>query len=89
MLIKGLNFSVAPKKIPVEEIVCAIEVSVKWLEQEKAEEIRLDVKSNPPKSIHSREVRSALRALKEDYFRIISPMDKANTMVVMQIKQYK
>ncbi|XP_049958226.1 uncharacterized protein LOC126474793 [Schistocerca serialis cubense] len=43
VLCKGLNFATTPKRIPVEEILSAVEASLICLPKVRAEEVRQDV----------------------------------------------
>lgn len=93
LLSKGLNFAIPPKRIPVEEIICAVELAVKDMPHTRAEEIRQDVavtlrKSKLPRYNLSREEREALRKLKMDETRLVLPADKGNATVIMTTELY-
>lgn len=40
---KGVNYAVAPKSIPIEEIIWSVQVAMKYIEPETAEEIWQDL----------------------------------------------
>ena len=40
LLEKGLNFAIAPKNLPVEDIICSIEDIIRHLPENEAEEVR-------------------------------------------------
>ena len=82
VLMKGLNFSVTPSKIPVDEIVAATELACNQLkDKSQAESLRDGVvkivsKSKPPRSNISRAEREAIKALAKDDSIVILPADK-------------
>lgn len=43
ILVKGLNFAIAPRTLPVKEIISAVEVAIKDLSLAEAEEIRREL----------------------------------------------
>lgn len=45
VLSKGLNFAMAPKRIPAEEVICGVEIAIRDLPKPEAEVIRQDVSS--------------------------------------------
>ena len=59
VLERGLNFSIAPRHIPMEEIICLVEDSINALPEHEAEEVRLYcvlvlINSTPPNLISTR-----------------------------------
>lgn len=70
ILKKGLNFAITPNKIPIEEVISNIEVSIKNLEIAKIKEIGQDIAkilrtAKPPTSNISIEERRALNNLRK------------------------
>ena len=69
ILKKGLKFVVAPRRIPLEEIVCAIEDAVTTLPENEADEVRQDCavilrRATPPKHNLKKNEVAALKNLK-------------------------
>ena len=93
-LSKGNNFSVAPTKIPTEEIINQVESSIRVLSQAEAEEIRSETcrilrKAKPLKSNITRNERQELKKLKENKEVIVISADKGNATVVMNTDEYE
>ena len=94
VLMKGLNFSVTPSKIPVDEIVAATELACNQLkDKSQAESLRNEVvkivsKSKPPRSNISRAEREAIKALAKDDSIVILPADKGCTTVILNKQDY-
>ena len=94
VLMKGLNFSVTPSKIPVDEIVAATELACSQLKvKSQAESLRNEVvkivsKSKPPRSNISRAEREAIKALAKDDSIVILPADKGRTTVILNKQDY-
>nr|XP_022903159.1 uncharacterized protein LOC111415639 [Onthophagus taurus] len=93
VLVKGLNYAVAPKKFPKEEIICEVEAVIRRIPAVKAEEVRQDIArvlktATPPKSNLTMNERRALRTIREKPDIIILPTDKGNATVVMDRKEY-
>ena len=94
VLMKGLNFSVTPSKIPVDEIVAATELACNQLkEKSQAESLRNEVvkivsKSKPPRPNISRAEREAIKALAKDDSIVILLADKGRTMVILNKQDY-
>ena len=90
VLAKGLKFAPAPKRIPVPEIVAAVEEGLKRSGSTQTQQARtriagLLVKSRPPPSnLHPAE-QKALKELKADETIVIAPADKGNATVVMNL----
>ncbi|XP_071054396.1 uncharacterized protein [Onthophagus taurus] len=93
VLAKGLNYAIAPKKVPKEEIICEVEAAVRGMPTLKAEEIRQEVtrvlkSAKPPKSNLTVGEKKALRSIKEKSEIVVLPADKGNATVVMDRKEY-
>ena len=90
---KGMNFPIAPKKIPTAEIVAAVEDSITKLLTEVKLTVRAQVSDvfsracPPPSNIPSKEMK-ALQDLRMDKSRLIISADKGNCTVVMDCKDY-
>jgi uncharacterized protein (UPF0335 family) len=94
VLAKGLNFAVAPQRIPVEDIITGVETGIYKLSSDDAETVRqltCDIlrKAKPPISNISTDERTALKQLKLNKNLSILPADKGNVTVVMNTKDYK
>ncbi|XP_068720437.1 uncharacterized protein [Montipora capricornis] len=91
---KGLNFSVTPSKIPVDEITAATELACNQVkDKSQAESLRNEVvkivsKSKPPRSNISRAEREAIKALAKDDSIVILPADKGCTTVILNKQDY-
>ncbi|XP_060531998.1 uncharacterized protein LOC132705430 [Cylas formicarius] len=93
VLNKGFNYAIAPKRVPVEEIVSNVEASLSTIDEQDAELIRQDVarvlrQSKPPQPNLSREEMQALRNLNNNENILIMPADKGNATVVMNTSDY-
>ena len=90
---KGMNFAIAPKKIPTAEFVAAVEGSITELSTEEKLTVRAQVSEvlsracPPPSNIPSKEMK-ALQDLRKDKLRLIISADKGNCTVVMDRKDY-
>ena len=90
---KGMNFAIAPKKIPIAEIVAAVEGSISELSAEEKLKVRAQVSEvlsrarPPPSNIPSKEMKD-LQDLRKDKSRLIISADKGNCTVVMDRKDY-
>ena len=94
VLALGLNFAVAPKAVPVVDIIAAVECTANELPEETALEFRVEVKkclqnAKKPRSNLSKEQREALKKLKEDESIVILPADKGNATVIMNKEDYE
>ncbi|XP_046405042.1 uncharacterized protein LOC124170364 [Ischnura elegans] len=94
VLAKGLNFAFSPRHIPVEDIITGVEVALRKLPHQDAEEIRQDVanvltKSKPPRPNLPLDQRRALDDLKSNRDIIILGADKGNSTVVINRKDYQ
>ena len=93
VLALGLNFAVTPKQIPALDIIAATEVTASHLDDETAQQLRLEVSSvfssaRPPKDNLSGRLHKAIRDLKRDKDIIILPADKGSATVVMDQSDY-
>ena len=97
LLSRGLNFSVAPKKIPTEEIIASTESLARRLD--KSEPGRgtllrrrvqrcLEKANQPTPNLQSRE-RRALTTLRKDRSIVILPADKGRATVILDATDYK
>ena len=94
VLALGLNFSVTPRSLPVVDVITVLEDTATQLPQKEAEEFRVQTKrciekSKVPKSNLNRDMRSALKNLRQDDSIVILPADKGNVTVVMNKDDYK
>nr|XP_022900899.1 uncharacterized protein LOC111413983 [Onthophagus taurus] len=83
VLAKALNYAIAPKKVPKEEIICEVEAAVRGRPALKAKEIRQEVarvlkSAKPPKSNLTVGEKKALRSIKEKSEIIVLPADKCH-----------
>ncbi|XP_046998339.1 uncharacterized protein LOC124613666 [Schistocerca americana] len=93
VLAKGLNFATIPKRMPVEEIISTVEVSLFRLPKVQAEEVRQDAsrvlrKAKPPKSNILAQKRKSLNELMRSESIVVSKLDKGNATVVLDAVDY-
>ena len=94
VLQKGLNFCVAPSKIPKLEIIASVECVTHKLLPEAQEELRWQIRSaltaakQPKPNLLHGEL-AGLKALRKDSSIIILPADKGNATVVMNTVDYE
>jgi hypothetical protein len=95
VLSKGMNFSVAQRKVPVRDILCGIEKGIRSLSNLKKTEVRGIVSSlllrHRSKTVPSNLSQAELKALRElgnDTKLKIVPADKGNATVVMKAEDY-
>ncbi|GJQ65138.1 hypothetical protein Trydic_g7281 [Trypoxylus dichotomus] len=94
VLSKGFNYAIAPKKLPVENIVCGVENAISILEANATETIRQRVctilrNTRPPKKNFNTEELNALIQVKRNENIIIPPADKGIATVVLNTRIYK
>ncbi|XP_041471892.1 uncharacterized protein LOC121421288 [Lytechinus variegatus] len=94
LLSKGLNFAIAPKRIPAVEIIAKIESSIRCRYAETIGSVRREVNAilasaKPPKSNVTPGMHKALKALKEESTIMILPADKGRASVVMDTSTYR
>ena len=94
ILERGLNFALAPRKVPVPQIVAGVEQGLKKLRDlDLAMDIRARVagvlmKAQPPTNNISRDESKAIKELKQDKDIIILKDDKGGSTVVMDKWEY-
>ena len=93
LLAHGPNYAVVPKEPPITQYVAAVENACTKLEEGKAEEFRVQVKSaiqkiKPPRSNLTRGERRAISELKKDESRMILTADKGVALVVLNTEDY-
>ena len=94
LLRKGLNFAVTPENIPTKEIIASVESAVRQLNIEQADTVRRTVntilqQAEPPEPNITKEMRDALKSLKEDESIMVLPADKGRASVVMDTDTYR
>jgi hypothetical protein len=92
-LSKGLNYAVAPGRIPAKDFLCGVEKAIVTLPEETADEIRQEAVrilkgSRQPKDNLTGAKRRALRSLKANDSLTILPADKGNIAVVLGTSDY-
>ena len=93
LLKKGLNFVVTPVYIPATKIIAKVETATRQLDAEQAETVRKTVnnilqQAEPSKPNITKEMRNALKRLKQDEFIMVLPADKGLASVVMDNETY-
>ena len=93
LLAHGPNYAIMPKEPPITQYVAAVENACTKLEEGKAEEFRVQVKSaiqkiKPPRSNLTRGERRAIAELKKDKSRMILTADKGVALVVLKTEDY-
>ena len=93
LLAHGPNYAVVPRELPIAQYVAAVENACTKLEEGKAEEFRVQVKSaiqriKPPRSNLTRGERRAIAELKKDKSRMILTADKGEALVVLNTEDY-
>ena len=92
---KGFNFAITPKKVPVSKILSSIETGIYSLSQTAKDTVRVGVTNilrtckTPFKTNISKEEENALKNLRKDETITILPADKGKSVVVMDSKEYK
>ena len=94
VLAKGLNFAVAPQKIPVEEYIVETEKACGMLGENEREQLRAEMRgalksTHPPQQNITKAEREALKDLKKDDKITILPADKGRATVVMDAEMYE
>ena len=80
LLKKGLNFAVTPANIPATEIIAKVEAAVRQLDTEQADTVRRALngilqQAEPPEPNITKEMRDALKSLKEDQSIMVLPAE--------------
>ena len=93
VLSKGLNFAVAPNRIPNEEIICDIEYGIKSLNDEDKDKVRQECaiilnKVKLPKKNLSNEQLKALKNLRCNHKVVTLKANKGGATVVMDKEEY-
>ncbi|XP_046998204.1 uncharacterized protein LOC124613537 [Schistocerca americana] len=93
ILAKGMNFAVAPKRVPKEDIIESVEASVRHLPQAEAEKIRHETvrvlnKAKPPKQNINAEEYRAIKELRDNPHLVVVQADKGNATVVLDTTDY-
>ena len=94
LLKKELNFAVTPANIPDTEIIAKVETAVRQLDAEQADTVRRAVngilqRAELPEPNITKEMRDALKSLKEDESIMVLPADKGRVDVVMDTDTYR
>ena len=89
-----LNLAVTPANIPATEIIAKVEAAVRQLDAEQADTVRRAVngilqQAEPPEHNITKEMRDALKSLKEDESIMVLPADKGRASVVMDTDTYR
>lgn len=90
---KGLNFSLAPKWFPKEEIICSLEDGISALNGEDKELVRQECtsilrKARPPKRNLNHEKLKAIQSLRNNNEIVFLKADKGGTTMVMSRGDY-
>ena len=90
---KGLNFSIAPRRIPVEDIICSFKDSIEHLPENEAEEVRQNYartlrRAKPPKPNITNEEYKALKELRKNGQIVILKADKGGATVILNKEDY-
>ena len=88
-----MNFTVTPANIPATEIIAKVEEAVRQLDAEQADTVRRAVngilqQAEPPEPNITKEMRDALKSLKQDDSIMFLPADKGRASVVMDTDIY-
>ena len=91
---KGLNFAVTPENIPATEIIAKVEAAVRQLDTGQADTVKRAVngilrQAEPPEPNITKEMRDALKSLKEDESIMVLPADIGCASVVMDTDTYR
>ncbi len=92
-LSKGLNFTPAPKSIPIPRIVAAVETGLRIVPSSEAELARINIigaltKAKPPPSNITTEEYRAIKDLIKDNSILILPTDKGRATVILDKSEY-
>jgi len=88
-----LNFALALKKIPYEEIICSLKDGIKTLKEEDKELIRQECvvilrKAKPPRRNLNLEQLKAIKSLRNNNNIVILKADKGGATVIMNHEDY-
>ncbi|XP_047002873.1 uncharacterized protein LOC124620249 [Schistocerca americana] len=93
ILAKGMNFAVAPKRVPKEDIIESVEASVRHLPQAEAEKIRQETvrvlnKAKPPKQNINAEEYHTIKELRDNHHLVVVQADKGNATEFLDTTDY-
>ena len=93
LLVKGLNFSIYSKVMPIKGIIAVMEDAVKDLEKEGTDMIRAKINLTlqnfkPAKEDLSKDKRKALKELQSDTSTVVLPADKGGSTVILNCEDY-
>jgi dTDP-4-amino-4,6-dideoxygalactose transaminase len=93
VLQKGLNFAIAPNKIPIADILASVENGIQALDEGEKAKIRTKVcavltSARKPTPNISKEERAAIKSLQDNTNICILQADKGNATVVMDRVEY-
>jgi hypothetical protein len=93
ILKKGLGFAIAPKTVPIENIVCSVEDNIKNLSEEDKDAIRQDCtlvlkNAKPPKNNINKNEHEAIKNLRNNKNIVILKADKGGATIVMNRMDY-
>eukprot|EP00253_Pinus_taeda_P030797 PITA_30797 len=94
LLGKGLNFALAPRKIPVEDIICDVEYGIENLPDKIRDMIRQDCavtlrRAKPPRSNISKAEFEALKTLNKNRDVMVLKEDKGGAVVLLDRSDYR
>ena len=94
VLARGLNFAVAPDKLPVNDVIVQTEKACGLIPEEERDKLRVEVcgalkSAHLPKSNISKEERAAIRSIGKDKAVMVLPADKGKATVVMDTEEYE
>lgn len=94
VLAKGGNYAVTPQEVPTEDIISNLEAAIRYLPDEKAQELRTETarilqKAKPPKRNLKPKEFKAIRDLNKDGSILVLTADKGNATVVMDTVDYR
>ncbi|XP_047115698.1 uncharacterized protein LOC124795669 [Schistocerca piceifrons] len=93
IIAREMNYELAPKLVPKEDIIEAVEASVRHVPQPEAEKIRQETvrvlahAKHPMQNI-SEEERHAIKELKNNSQIVVTQADKGNATVVLDTLDY-
>jgi len=94
LLARGLNYAVAPMKLPVKEIVTGLECAANFVDSASRSDFRSELalalrSANKPERNMTNSEHLAIKALRCDPNIVVLPADKGNATVVMDRKEYE
>ena len=86
---KGMNFAIAPRKIPFAEFIAAVEDSITKLSADEKLTVRARMsRAHPPSPNATASEMKTLQHLRKDKSRLVITADKGNCTVIMDRKDY-